>query len=897
MALGSVEPVDIGEQMRSAYLDYAMSVIVSRALPDARDGLKPVHRRILYAMHDMGLRSNVSYKKSARIVGEVLGKYHPHSDQAVYDSMARMAQEFSMRYMLVDGQGNFGSIGGDPPAAMRYTEARMAKIAEEMLIDIEKETVDFTDNFDTSLQEPTVLPSRVPNLLLNGSSGIAVGMATNIPPHNLRELSGALNYIIENYNKIDEITPEDLMQFVTAPDFPTGGIIVGTEGIRDLYSLGKGRLLMRAKALIDEDRRGRHRITISEIPYQINLTNLIERIAQLVRDKRLQGISDLRDESDRNGLSIVLELKVGAQPNLVLNRLYKFTPLQSTFGAQLLALVDGEPRLLSLKRALLIFLEHRQEVITKRTEFQLRKAEARLHILEGLLVALSNLDKVIATIRKSADVETARTQLMKSFKLSEIQAQAILDMQLRRLAALERKKIEDEHKEVTERIGHLEDILAHPEKILALIQEDLAELDEKFGDERKTLVDHEGSNDLSEEKLVADEAVLVSITQRGYVKRVLRKSFKAQNRGGVGVKGHATKEEDEVLLLVPAHNLDTILFFSDRGKVYSERVFRIQQASRTAKGIPIVNLLNIEANETITAAVPVRDFKTGSFFTMATRKGKIKRVQLSEFEAVRPSGLIAMGLADDDELGWVRFTTGQDEIILITELGKALRYSETKVRSMGRPASGVKAINLRGDDRLTSMEVIEPGGDLLVISEGGIGKRTPFEQYAPKGRATNGVLTTDAKAIGEIGRIAAARAVQKEDELTIISSGGVVIRTRVEDIRQAGRATRGVRVMNLGEGDTVATLARIAAADLTIPIEEGQQAEVSSTESLPDKSKSVAKKDEKPKIAKKPAAKASNKPVAKTSKKPAAKTSKKPAAKAKKKAPSKAKKKPSRKKK
>jgi DNA gyrase subunit A len=814
MSLGTVQPVDIGDQMRSAFLDYAMSVIVARALPDARDGLKPVHRRILYAMHDMGIRANGPHRKSARIVGEVLGKYHPHSDQAVYDAMARMAQDFAMRYMLVDGQGNFGSIGGDPPAAMRYTEARLDPMAEELLVDIDKDTVDFTDNFDGSLQEPHVLPSRLPNLLLNGSVGIAVGMATNVPPHNLRELVGAINHMIDHYDKVEDITTEDLLEYVTGPDFPTGAVIVGTEGIRDLYSKGKGSMTVRAQATIEEGDRNRQRIVVNEIPYQVNLTNLIERIADLARSGRIEGIADLRDESDRTGLSIVIELKQGAQANMVLNRLYKYTPLQSSFSAQLLALVDGEPRLLSLKRALQIFIEHRQVVITRRSQFELEKARARAHILDGLLIALANLDAVIETIRRSDDADAAKAALVKNFKLSELQAQAILDLQLRRLAALERQKIEDEHKAVMDNIAYLEDLLANPKKMLALIKGDLIELEEKYGDERRTLIDLDGSNDLSEEKLVADEAVLISITERGYVKRVLAKSFKAQGRGGVGIKGHATKDEDEVLLLLPARTLDTALFFSDRGKVYSERVFRIPAADRTAKGLPIVNVLNVGPNETITAAVVVKDFKDASFCTMATRQGKIKRVELHEFEAVRPSGLIAMGLADDDALGWVRLTSGKDDVIIVTEEGKALRYSENEVRAMGRPAAGVKAINLKKTDVVTSMEVVEKDGDLLVVSEGGTGKRTPLADYPTKGRATGGVLTTDAKMLDRIGRIAAARVVQKADEVTIISSGGVLIRTRVEDIKLAGRATMGVRLMNLGEGDSVATVARIAEADL-----------------------------------------------------------------------------------
>lgn len=807
----AIQPVDISEQMRSAYLDYAMSVIVARALPDARDGLKPVHRRILYAMLDMGVRSSGSFKKSARIVGEVLGKYHPHNQDAVYEAMARMAQDFSVRYPLIDGQGNFGSIGGDPPAAMRYTEARLKPMAEELLADIDKETVDFVDNFDSSLKEPVVLPSRLPNLLLNGSAGIAVGMATNIPPHNLRELVGALRYMIDRHDKLDEITTGDLLKFVKGPDFPTGAIIVGAEGIRDLYSKGKGQFIVRAKSQIEEGRRGRMRIVISEIPYQLNLTNLIERIAELVREGRLEGVADLRDESDRDGLSIVVELKAGAQPKMVLNRLYKYTPLQSSFAAQILALVGGEPRLLSLKRCLQLFIEHRQDVVTRRSQFELEKAQARAHILEGLLKALANLDAVIETIRKSADAEAAKTKLMTRFKLSDKQSQAILDMQLRRLAALERKKIEDEHKEIAARIATLQDLLKHPKKILTLIKEDLTEMEKVYGDERKTSIDKEGKGDVTEESLVADEAVLVSITQQGYVKRVAARAFRAQNRGGSGVKGHATRDEDQVLILVPARSLDTILFFSNRGKVYSEKAYRIPDADRTARGTPIVNILNVSTNETITAAVAVPDFKAAEFCIMATREGKIKRMPLSEFEAVRPSGLIAMGLDKEDHLGWAGLAGGKDHIILVSQHGQALRYSVQKVRSMGRQAAGVKAIKMKADDHLASMEVVEPGGDLLVISTQGYGKRTPLGQYPVKGRGTSGVKTTDVKAQTTIGHIAAARVVQKADEVTIISSSGVVLRTAVKAIKQAGRATRGVRIMHIAMGDSVAALARIPA--------------------------------------------------------------------------------------
>jgi DNA gyrase subunit A len=814
MDIGTVRQVDIDEQMRGAYLDYAMSVIVARALPDARDGLKPVHRRILYAMHDMGLRSNTPYRKSARIVGEVLGKYHPHGDQAVYDAMARMAQDFSMRYTLVDGQGNFGSIDGDTPAAMRYTEARMGRMAEELLVDIAKNTVDFADNFDGSLQEPTVLPARLPNLLLNGASGIAVGMATNIPPHNLGEIANALTFMVDNYDRVDEITIDELMQHIPGPDFPTGGLIVGAEGIRQAYSTGRGRIVMRALAHIEEMGTNRFRIVITEIPYQVNKSSLIERIASLARSGRIDDISDLRDESDRRGMSIVVELKRGAQPKKVLNQLFKFTTLQSTFGVQLLALVEGEPRLLPLKRALQIYLEHRREVLTRRTEFDLEKARARAHILEGLLIALANIDEVIDTIRKSPDVDTAKERLMQNFKLSELQAQAILDMQLRRLAALEREKIETEHKEVKKTIKYLEDLLANPVKILALIKDDLKDVVDAYGDERRTHIAPDASEEFSDEDLVPDEAVLISITERGYVKRVAATTYRRQHRGGRGVTGHRMRGEDEVMMLFPARSLDTILFFSDRGKVYSEKAYQIPDASRTARGIPIVNVLALSPDETITATVVVPDFDAANFFIMATRNGKIKRVALSAFSAVRPSGLIALNLEEEDVLGWVHMTSGDDEIMIVTEGGYALRYHETKVRAMGRQAQGVKAINLRPGDHVTSLTVIRPDRDLLVVTRNGFGKRTPLKEYAPKGRATGGILTLDKHKLDVTGRITAAKVVDDDDDLTIISSGGIVLRTKVDPIRQAGRATMGVRLMDLKEGETVASVARISAREL-----------------------------------------------------------------------------------
>jgi len=809
MTIGNVISVDINDEMRSAYLDYAMSVIVARALPDARDGLKPVQRRILYAMHDMGLRANTAYKKSARIVGEVLGKYHPHGDQAVYEAMARMAQDFSMRYPLVDGQGNFGSIDGDSPAAMRYTEARLSRIAEEMLVDIDKDTVDFIDNFDGSLQEPLVLPARMPNLLVNGASGIAVGMATNIPPHNLGEIVAAMTFLIDHYDALEDVGVDDLLQFVKGPDFPTGGIIVGTEGIRQAYTNGRGRIVVRARADIEEMKGGRHRIVITQIPYQVNKSALIARIAQLVREGHIDAISDLRDESDRRGMSIVIELKRNAQPHKVLNQLYKHTPLQSTFSVQLLALVNGEPRLLSLKRAMQVYIEHRREVIRRRSEHELAKARKRAHILEGLLLALAHLDDIIATIRASRDAEQARERLMSRFRLSEAQAQAILDMPLRRLAALERQKIEDEYRQVKERIAYLEDLLAHPKKILQVIKEDLLEVAEKYGDERRTLIARDAKADIREEDLVADVPVLITLTQRGYIKRMPTSAFRAQGRGGRGVAGHTTKEDDEVVLLIPARTLHTVLFFSDRGKVYAAKAYQIPEARRTGKGIAIINLLHMDPGERVTAAVAVPDFGQAEYCFMATRQGVVKRVALEEFAAVRPSGLIAISLREGDALEWVRLTHGNDDILLVTAHGRALRFREDEVRPMGRQAGGVTGIRLQPGDRVVSMDVVEPGGFLAVVTEKGYGKRTPLGEYSRKHRATQGIRTLASGATDKIGPIVAARVVQEEDHLTLISSGGIVLRTRVAEISVMGRPARGVRLMRLQPDDSVASVARL----------------------------------------------------------------------------------------
>ncbi len=815
MDIGSIKTINIDQEMRSSYLDYAMSVIVARALPDARDGLKPVHRRILYAMHDMGIRSNSSHKKSARIVGEVLGKYHPHGDSAVYDSMVRMAQNFSMRYPLVDGQGNFGSIDGDSPAAMRYTEARMDSIAEEMLTDIKKDTVDFADNFDGSLQEPSVLPARLPNLLLNGAAGIAVGMATNIPPHNLNELAAGINYMIDNYENIQQITVEDLLQHIPGPDFPTGGTIIGEDGIRQAYVTGRGRITLRGRAHIEEiGATSRFRIVITEIPYQLKKTTLIERIAGLVRNGKIKDISDLRDESDRDGMSIIIELKRTAQPRKVLYQLYKYSSLQTTFGAQLLALIDGEPRLLSLKQALRIYIDHRLGIIQRRTQHELNKAEARAHILQGLLTALAHLDEVIDTIRNAADANAAQEALMTRFELSEAQALAILDMKLRRLAALERQQIEEEHKDLLDLIQYLNGLLASQTQQLDIVREDLAELVEKYGDERRTDIAPDAEKDINEEDLVPDKPILISITERGYIKRVMASTFRSQQRGGIGVKGHTTRQEDELMEIISARTLDTLLFFSDRGKVYSSKAYRIPDASRIGRGLPIVNVLDIDPNEKITAIVPVADFEEAKYCTMATQQGMIKRVSLSKFADVRPSGLIAISLKDGDKLGWVRLSSGKEEICFITQNGYTLRFEESEVRPMKRPAIGVIGIHLRAGDKVIGMEISENGGHLLTISQEGFGKRTPLGDYPIRGRATMGVLTTDKNAFPEIGQIAVARVVQPEkDSITIISTDGTVMRTPVKDIAQYNRVARGVKIMQLREGDQVASMARFTTSE------------------------------------------------------------------------------------
>lgn len=811
----SVEEVFIEDEMRAAFLDYAVSVIVSRALPDARDGLKPVHRRILYAMHDMGLRANASYKKSARIVGEVLGKYHPHSDQAVYDALARMAQDFSLRYPLVDGQGNFGSIDGDSPAAMRYTEAKMTRLTEMLLQDIEMDTVDWGPNFDDSLEEPMVLPGKLPNMLANGSSGIAVGMATNIPPHNLNEICDAVMHMIDNWELREQVGLDKLMEIVKGPDFPTGGVILGTEGIRQAFATGRGQVLVRARTQIEETNNGRFRIIVTEIPYQINKTTLIERIATLARSGRLDSISDLRDESDRRGMRIVIELKRGASPRKEQNRLFKFTPLQTTFSVNALALVDNEPVTLGLRRALLVYIEHRFDVITRRTEFELSKQRERAHILEGLRIALGSLDEVIETVRNSPSAEDARTQLMERFSLSQVQAQAILDLQLRRLAALEQQKIEDEYQEVMARIVYLEDLLASPHKIRGLIRDDILELKEKHADERRTFIVPHASGDFSDEDLIPQENVLISFSTNAYIKRMPANAFRAQGRGGRGVKGMTTRGEDAVMDLRFARTLDHILFFTNKGRVYSSRVYELPEGSRTAKGVHIANVLTLQHNETVTTMLTLAAFGQATYITLLTRQGRIKRVKASAFANVRTNGLIAMNLDDNDSLEWARLTSGKQEFIIVTRNGKALRFHETQVRALGRTAAGVWAIRLRENDVITSCDVVQSGTDLLVLHERGWGKRVSLNEYRPRGRYTQGVWTTDRSRRAEVGPIVAARVVNEKDQITVITSNGIMLRTPVSGISQMGRSTRGVRIVNLAAGDSVAALAVLGHEDLT----------------------------------------------------------------------------------
>jgi DNA gyrase subunit A len=807
MEIGTIRPVNLDNEMRSAYLDYAMSVIVSRALPDVRDGLKPVQRRILYAMNGMNLRHNVPYRKSAGIVGEVLKEYHPHGEGAVYDALVRMAQDFSLRYPLVDGQGNFGSVDGDPAAAMRYTEARLRAIAEELLVDIDKETVDFKPNYDEKAMEPTVLPARVPHMLLNGTAGIAVGMATNIPPHNLSELCDAITHLIDN----PDATVEELMQFVPGPDFPTAGLILGNEGIREAYATGKGRVVMRAKAYVEESRAGRYSIIVTELPYQVNKATLHEKIAELIHDDKLPGASLVRDESDRNGMRLVIELKRDAQPKKMLNLLFKYTAMQSTFGVNMVALVNGnEPRVVTLKRSLQYHIEWRHEVITRRTRFQLRKARERAHILEGLKIALDNVDAVIKTIRESRTTESARKNLREMFKLSEVQAQAILDLRLSRLAALERKKIEDEYNAVIKEIAYYEDLLDKPKKIYGLIKADLTELKEKYGDERRTRIVETASAEFSEEDLIPDLQVLVTITDRGYVKRLPHDTYKRQHRGGKGIIGMVTRDMDAVQHMITCNTLDSLLFFTNRGKVYVLRAHEIPDAARQSKGLPLVNLVSLEPGELVTGLLSVRDFeKDGAYLVFATRQGKIKKTPLRDYGSVRSTGIIAINLEEGDELASTRLSHGNNDVIIATRRGQAIRFSEKDTRPMGRATAGVAAIRLRGDDTVVSMDVVNPDtkASLLVITTGGMGKRTPISHYPKQGRSGGGVRNITL--VSKSGEVCVARVVYGNDDLVVISTQGQVIRVFADSIPYKGRPAQGVNVMSMRDGDEVASIALI----------------------------------------------------------------------------------------
>jgi len=797
-----VVPVSLEEEMKSSYIDYAMSVIVARALPDVRDGLKPVHRRVLFGMHELGVPHNKPYKKSARIVGEVLGKYHPHGDTAVYDSMVRMVQDFSLRYPLVDGQGNFGSVDGDSPAAMRYTEARLARIADEMLRDLDKNTVAFATNFDESLQEPTVLPSYLPNLLVNGASGIAVGMATNIPPHNLGEIVDGLVAIIEN----PKLKPEELIKIVKAPDFPTGGIIYGYEGVKEAFLTGRGRIVIRAKANIETLKNDRENIIITEIPYQVNKATLIERIAELVRDGKIDGISNIRDESDRDGMRIVIELKRDGQPALTLNQLFKHTAMQVTFGVIMLALVNGQPKVLTLQQMMQHFLEHRMDVLKKRTQFDLDAAERRAHILEGYIIALDNIDAVIQTIKKSKDTETAKTNLMKKFKLSEIQAKAILDMRLQRLTGLERQKIEDEYKETIKFIEKLKGILTNEKKRWNIIKEELLALKERYADERRTAIERE-LKEFSLEDIIAEEDVVVTISHQGYIKRFPVSGYRRQGRGGKGVTGAGTKEEDFIEHMFIASTHHYIMFFTDKGKCYWLKVHEIPEGGRATKGKSILNLIEKDKEENITAFVTVKEFTDDKFIVMATEKGTVKKTVLSAYSNIRRGGINAISLAAGDRLIEAKLSEGKNEIIIGTRNGMACRFNEKDVRDMGRTATGVRGIRLGKGDVVIGMIVVRNATTLMVVTEKGFGKRSEIEDYRLSRRGGKGVITV--KTSDRNGKLIAIKEVNDSDELVIITTGGMVIRQAVKDLRVMGRNTQGVRLIRLNEGDDIADIARV----------------------------------------------------------------------------------------
>ncbi len=838
--IGTIRPIKIEEEMRASYLDYAMSVIVSRALPDARDGLKPVQRRILYAMHELGMRPGTQFKKSARLVGEVLGKYHPHGDAPVYEAMVRMAQSFSLRYPLIDGQGNFGSVDNDPPAAMRYTEARLQPIAMELLTDIDRDTVNFVPNFDDSLQEPFVLPARIPNLLVNGASGIAVGMATNIPPHNLNEICDAITKLIVE----PETTTEELSEIVKGPDFPTGGIIyrmhreteydaegnrkeVLRDAVKQTYADGRGRIVVQARATIEESARGgRMQIIVSELPYQVNKAALVERIAKLARDKKIEGISDLRDESDRHGMRIVIELGRTGQAQQILNSLYKHTAMQSTFAVNMLALVDQQPRVINLKVALEQYLIFRREVIRRRAEFDLAKAKERGHILEGLLKALDKLDEVIKAIRRAQSAENAKERLMaRPFGLSELQAQAVLDMQLRRLARLESQKIQEEYSQIIQQINELEDLLANPRKIDFLIEEDVAELKKRYGDDRRTQIIAGEVAQLSDEDLIPHQEVVVTISQRGYIKRLPLETYRPQHRGGRGIAGMGTREADAVHRLIVADTHDSLLFFTDRGRVFKLRGFDVPDASRQARGIPLINLIEIDQREQVTAVVAAQDFDKDAM-VLATAMGEVKKTPLSEFASVRRAGLIAMDLEKQDVLVSAKLAHEEDEAIIVTSDGQSVRFPVADLRSASRASGGVRGVRLGKKAQLVGMEIASAGDQLLVLTANGAGKRTPMEEFPTHHRGGSGVIAFSL--VDKTGPVVAARAVKDSQELIIISQDGIVLRTRMDGISIQGRPTRGVAVLGVGPGDRVASIA-------VIEMEQGQtEATAEGPEPAPD---------------------------------------------------------------
>ena len=813
-------PINIEDEMKSAYIDYSMSVIVSRALPDVRDGLKPVHRRVLYGMHELGIRSSTAYKKSARIVGEVLGKYHPHGDTSVYDTMVRMAQEWSLRYLLIDGQGNFGSVDGDSPAAMRYTEARMQKMSEDLLADIDKDTVEHQLNFDDTLKEPTVLPTRVPNLLINGASGIAVGMATNMPPHNLTEvINGTIHYINNN-----EISIDELMQHIKAPDFPTGGTIYGYDGVKDAFHTGRGRVVLRAKANIEEV-NGRECIVVDEIPYQVNKAEMIRKTADLINDKKIEGISNIRDESDRKGMRIVYILKRDAIPNIVLNKLYKYTSLQSSFSVNNIALVNGRPKLLNLKELIHHFVEHRHDVVVRRTQFELRKAEERAHILEGLIIASDNIDEVIALIRSSSNADEARAKLIEKFELTEIQAKAIVEMRLRQLTGLEQDKLRGEYDDLVKTIADLKDILDKKDRRMTIIKEELEQIKDKYGDERRSTIEYAGGN-FSIEDMIPDEKVVITISHAGYIKRTPLAEYKTQNRGGVGQKASTTRNEDFLEHLFVGSNHQYMLFFTQKGKCFWMRVYEIPEGSKTAKGRAIQNLINIEQDDKVKAFINTKDLKdedyiNNHFVIMATKKGQVKKTSLEQYSRPRANGINAITVKDGDELLEAKLTNGESEILLAVKSGKAIRFEEGKTRPMGRNASGVRGITLNGpqDEVIGMVSVSDASSDILVVSANGYGKRSSLEDYRVTNRGGKGVKTISITE--KTGELVAIKNVNDENDLMIINKSGIAIRMSVESLRVMGRATQGVKLINLKGEDSIAAVAKVMKEEE--PLDESQE--------------------------------------------------------------------------